>query len=103
MFADWFIQIEWFFVFVAFFGAFLLYVLSKNNAKEPFSVLKALNIKITTESAPTLVLADVVLTSGIGGFGVCILATPQNCAQAFIAGLGFIGIILAFECPNKRR
>ncbi len=86
-------SIDWFLILVSFFGAFLLYIISKNNNKAPFSLLKALNVKMDTNTAWYIVLADIILISGIGAIGVYFLTCPQTPAQAIASGLGFAGLI----------
>jgi hypothetical protein len=83
------------FFLCTFFGAFILYVLTRTGGRQPFYLFIAININIDRSARPHIVLCDIVLSSLIGATAVYFLTAPVNYAQAIVAGLGMTGILSA--------
>jgi hypothetical protein len=81
--------------FFAFLGAFMLYALNRLNKKEPFSLLKVLNINVGSGAAPGVILLDMVVSSILGVMVILPLTSPATIPQAVVAGLGMTGILAA--------
>jgi hypothetical protein len=78
-----------------FFGAFILYVLTRTGGRQPFSLFYAININTDRSAHPMTVLLDMTCSSALGGIAVYFLTSPSNYAQAIVVGLGMTGILSA--------
>src|SRR5690242_3275703 len=78
-----------------FFGAFILYVLTRTGGRQPFSLFLAININIDRSARPYVIFSDIVISSLIGAGAVFLLTAPGNYAQAIVAGLGMTGVLSA--------
>jgi hypothetical protein len=77
-------------------GAFVLYVLNRNNGREPFSLFKVLNLDVSVATGlGWLILLDMVVSSALGGSVVYLIVTPTTAAQAVVSGLGMTGLLSA--------
>jgi ABC-type transport system involved in multi-copper enzyme maturation permease subunit len=78
--------------FYAFLGAILLYILNKQQKKQPLSLFSALNVDIANTNF-CIALLDMVLSCVLGSFAVVALTAPTTFAQALTAGLGMTGLL----------
>lgn len=76
------------------FGAFVLYMLSELNNRQPFSLFRALQIEISKR--PARIFADMFISSVIGAGVVLLILRPESVSEACNAGLGLGGILSAF-------
>jgi hypothetical protein len=76
------------------FGAFVLYTLNQLNNRQPFSLLTALNVKMS--SRPMITFGDMMISSAIGAGVVLLLLHPASPSEAGSLGLGLTGILSAF-------
>ena len=90
-------EMNWFLIAISFLGAVLLYIIAKNNNKPPFSLFKALNIKMNENTPWYVISLDIILISFLGSVAVYFFAAPTTPAQAFASGLGFVGIMCAVK------
>jgi hypothetical protein len=81
--------------FFAFLGAFMLYALNRLNQKEPFSLLKVLNINVGVGASPGVIFLDMLVSSTLGTAVILPLTSPATIPQAVVAGLGMTGILAA--------
>ena len=82
-------------VFLAFLGAFTLYVLNRLQNHQPFSLFKAINIDVGPNGRPLAILSDMFFSCLIGALLVSVLSSPDTGRQAIVAGLGMTGILSA--------
>jgi hypothetical protein len=76
------------------FGCFILYILNRSQGKQPFSLFRAANIDVLSNTArPYTIFVDMILSSMIGAAVVIPLTSPTTVQQAIIAGLGMTGIL----------
>lgn len=76
------------------FGAFVLYILSELNDRQPFSFFRALQIELSKR--PRRIFSDMFISSVIGAGMVLIVWRPESVSEAFNAGLGLGGIVSVF-------
>lgn len=81
----------------AIFGCVVLYVLNRQQGKQPFSLLVALNVSLDKQASPGVGFIDLLVSSIIGGVLVTALTSPTTTPQAIIAGLGLTGILSAYS------
>jgi len=81
--------------FYTFIGAVFLYVLNRQQNKQPYSVFTALNVDIDRRGFGgfCIVLLDMLLSCLLGAVGVIALTSPTTISQAFASGLGMTGIL----------
>lgn len=85
----------------AYLGAVTLYVLNKQQQKQPLSLFSALNVDMG--KAPFfVVLLDMVFSCLLGTFGVVALTSPDTAAQALAAGLGMTGLLSVYTKETNR-
>lgn len=77
-------------------GAFVLYVLNRNNGVKPFSIFDAVNIDVSDSGRPRDILFDMFLSSSLGSIIIVALTSPNTIPQAIVAGLGMTGLLLPF-------
>ncbi len=79
-----------------FVGCFTLYMLTRLDGRQPFSLMRVLNVDLSNESGkPLVILFDMVLSSSLGGWLVMMVAQPNTTVQGVIAGLGMTGLLAA--------
>jgi hypothetical protein len=76
------------------FGAFVLYMLSELNDRQPFSLFRALQIELSKR--PGRIFMDMFISSVIGAGVVLLVLRPESVSEACNAGLGLGGILSAF-------
>jgi|GEM_PF-4481363 len=78
---------------VCFLGAFAVYVTLRNRGRSPISVLAAFNLSLSRRVKPMIIVADSILTAGLGSAVSFVLVQPQTAAQALAAGLAFASLL----------
>jgi len=76
-------------------GAVALYVLTRTNNLQPFSILRGLGL-LKARSAPWLVLADMLGSCLLGSILAYALTQPQTLAQAAMTGLAMSGLLSSY-------
>lgn len=83
--------------FMCFVGAFTLLMITRTNEKERFSIFGSINIDVSLEARPRIVLCDLICSSLLGAFIVLVLAGPETPAQSVAAGLGMSGLLSSLK------
>ncbi len=82
------------FLFGSFMGAFMLYLVNRQQGKQPLSLFRALNINVSDKNArPYVILLDMIISSILGAIMVVLATAPTTLPQAVFAGLGMTGIL----------
>lgn len=81
--------------FYTFIGAVLLYVLNRQQKKQPISVFTALNVDIERKGGQgfCIILLDMIFSCLLGTIGVVALTSPTTISQALASGLGMTGLL----------
>lgn len=89
-------KVVWDFVDIwvlAYFGAFILYLLNNLNDKPPFSLFRGIKINLHDPVRPGRILSDMLISSAMGAFVVILLTQPETYPTAFSGGLGLTGLL----------
>lgn len=82
--------------FYTFIGAVILYVLNRQQKKQPISLFTTLNVDIDKLKGFVgffIVLFDMLLSCLLGTIAVVALTSPTTISQAVASGLGMTGIL----------
>lgn len=77
-----------------FVGCFVLYILTRLDKRQPFSLMQVINIDVSDETGkPLIILSDMIISSALGGWLVMMVAQPATTVQGVISGLGMTGLL----------